>query len=74
MITVTVTSDQLKKRAEKVMNHEIMNNPNLNGAEFEVIFGDFDSIDGIDEYVGASLWNEIFDFQEADENDKDIIE
>jgi hypothetical protein len=60
MVTITVTSDQLKKRAEKVMNHEIMYNPALNGADFEVVEGDFDSIDSIDEYLGASIWNEIF--------------
>ena len=60
MITITVTSESLAKKAETVMSNEVLYNPNLSGAKYEIEDGDYNQIDGVDEYVGASLYELIF--------------
>jgi hypothetical protein len=60
MITISTTSKALADPAQAIMSHEVLHNPNLNGATFQVISGDFDSIDGADELQGAILYNLIF--------------
>lgn len=61
MITITVTSTAEKESAEKVMWHGIMWEPRLNGAEYVIEFGDYRSIDGVeDASVAGRLMSSIF--------------
>lgn len=59
MIKVTVTTQALKIKAEKIMASEVMHNPNLNGADYSVELGDFDEIEPND-INGALLFRKIF--------------
>ena len=64
MIVITTTSKALAHKAESVMAFEVLHNPNLNGAEYAIEAGDFDSIDGGDNITTAGLYKQIFSFDE----------
>lgn len=66
MITITVTSDAFAARAESVMSREVLHNPNLNGADYRIKKGDFNSIDGGDAIVCAQLYASIFKNEDED--------
>lgn len=59
MIKITVTTKELKERAEKIMAHEVVHNCNLAGSSYKIEIGDFSSIDGIDEIEGTILLHQI---------------
>jgi len=58
MLTVTL-SDDVSKAAETAirayLDRAVIENPSLNGAEIAIVRGDYISIDGADEIVGAQL-------------------
>jgi len=60
MITISVTSDVLRAHAEKIMADEVITNPNLNGARYEIVEGEYDEIDGNDPILTAQLYAAIF--------------
>ena len=67
MITITTTTKELARRAKEVMEHELLYNVNLNGAEYEVEIGDFNEINGVEAYIGNSLYSMIFLSRESDD-------
>ena len=63
MITIYVKTASEKAFAKTAMDRELMHNPNLNGADYEVV-KDEDlaySIDGGDNIVMATLMNVVFE-------------
>ena len=62
MITITAANDTQEAKAREVMDHEIMSNPNLNGAEYEILRGDEweTGIEIDDQYLGRNLHDKIF--------------
>ena len=60
MITINATNATLAAHAETIMAHEVMRNPDLNGANYQVQIGDFNEVDGADEIVAAVLYQRIF--------------
>ena len=66
MITITTTSDTVEAKAHSIMREAIMRDCNLNGAAYRIVRGDFDEIDGADEYTGAALYAMIFQHSEHD--------
>lgn len=66
MIVITTTSAELAERARHIMAAEVLHNPDLNGADYRVELGDFDSIDGADELTGAALHIKLFRQDQGD--------
>lgn len=60
MITITTKNRSDISRIEFFMENEVLRNVNLNGAQYKVIAGDYDAIDGVNEIVGTSLFIAIF--------------
>lgn len=57
MIKISLDPDEFEFSCEVAgaMDAEVMYNPNLSGAEYEVVRGDHTCIDGVDEITGAQL-------------------
>ena len=61
MITITVTNETERQFADDAMSREIMENINLNGADYRVVIGDFCSIDStVKNFYPESLMSVVF--------------
>ncbi len=61
MIKITTSNPKRINRIIEIMEAECLHNPNIGNAEYTVELDDFDSIDGIDEIIGAVLMSTLFD-------------
>jgi hypothetical protein len=57
----TGVADSKVKEIAEFLENEILRNPDLNGAEYEIVRGEYTGIDDIDEYTGATLLSAIVD-------------
>jgi hypothetical protein len=62
MIKIYVENEKQRQFAITQMDEELKYNPNLNGADFEVIIDSdkYPSINNVDALVGASLMSVVF--------------